>query len=621
MRIIKIFILNMIIISVLSSCVSVSVKDTSVIQKVDKKILEEFNTNIKKGKFYQASKSYIEYLELCNGKQSQVMVSKLKNLFHLRLEELEEQKKFLDTITLTFSYLNLMDEKLSPEERVNIKKGLHNSVVKFVEQELSNRVGLEKASWLLYLTKFLPGNSFLYSSIIELFLERGNPFLARKYLEEYRSIAEKEKRNEENKELNLFHDLEIRIVKLQKTQQGLQDRIQETVERTIKSSVKIIVDLGIKTRGGVGIPDQILGTGVVIDSRGYIITNYHLIESSVDPKYEGYSKIYVVPGKDETLRLVAKVVGYDSVFDLALLKVGKNMDSFIILGDSDRLRQGERVMAIGNPVGLTNTVTSGVVSSLDRPFFQIGNIIQIDAALNPGNSGGALIDEKGGLVGIAFAGLEDFENLNFAIPSNLMLSILFRLYEGGEVKRSWIGCTVEEKNGKVLINYVAPESPGEFAGFKPGDQLKSIGVFTTKTTFDVQNYVANFTYPAVLELNINRENKEVFKKIVLEERPVLPSLFIYQKDAKEKVITPLFGMIVTTVEPPRKRTYIVSRVISGSVASSVGISEGDEIKVRNLKYNEEEKVFYLSIELRSKRFGYLNEGMVLYSYEVTNNFI
>ncbi|KPJ80126.1 MAG: hypothetical protein AMS17_20920 [Spirochaetes bacterium DG_61] len=116
------------------------------------------------------------------------------------------------------------------------------------------------------------------------------------------------------------------------------------------------------------------------------------------------------------------------MFDLALLKIEKEIESHVKFGDSDTLKQGEKVVAIGNPVGLTNTVTSGVVSSLDRPFLQIGNIIQIDAALNPGNSGGALINSDGYLVGIAFAGLENFENLNFAIPSNLILSVLFRLY-------------------------------------------------------------------------------------------------------------------------------------------------------------------------------------------------
>jgi len=621
MRIIKTFILILIVISVFTSCVSVSLKDISIVQKIDTKILEEFNADINEGDFYGASKSYIEYLECCNGEYKQVMVSRLENLFHDKLRKLEKEKKDLDIITLTFSYLNLMDESLSGDKKEDLKSIVHNSVVGFVERELSNKGELEKASWLIYLTNYAPGDSFLYRSIVELFLERENPFLARKYLEDYRSISKTEKENELKNNRSNFQDLEERLDELEKTRQEIQNMGQLSVERTIKSSVKIVVDRGITTQGGVGIPDQILGTGVTIDPRGYIITNYHLIESSIDPQYEGYSRIYVVSGKDETSRLVAKVVGYDSVFDLALLKVEKNMESHIILGDSDGLKQGERVMAIGNPVGLTNTVTSGVVSSLDRPFFQIGSIIQIDAALNPGNSGGALIDEKGALVGIAFAGLENFENLNFAIPSNLILSILFRLYEGGEVKRSWVGCTVEEKNGEILINYTAPESPGALSGLKPGDRIKEIGQFTINHTFDAQNIIANLTHPVIMNITLERDSKIVMEKVVLALRPVLPTVLIYRKDTQEKIITPLFGMIVTTVEPPRKKTYIVSRVISGSVASRVGITEGDEIRVRNLKYDEKEKIFYLSIDLRSKRFGYLNESMVLYSYEITNNFI
>jgi len=368
-------------------------------------------------------------------------------------------------------------------------------------------------------------------------------------------------------------------------------------------------------------PDQVMGTGVVIDERGYILTNYHLIESSVDPTYEGYSRVYVILGKDESVRIPIKIIGYDPVFDLALLKIEKEIESHVKFGDSDTLKQGEKVVAIGNPVGLTNTVTSGVVSSLDRPFLQIGNIIQIDAALNPGNSGGALINSDGYLVGIAFAGLENFENLNFAIPSNLILSVLFRLYNEGEVCRSWMGCGVERRDDNILINYIVPEGPADYAKLQNGDLVREVNGFPVKEIFDIQRVISSMGNPLVISVMIERDNKLEHRNILLGNRPRLPSLYVWGRDAHENILTPLFGIVITRLDPSRKRNYLVTRIVNGSVASTAGISEGDVIKIKSVKYDEKYEVFSLSIDLKSKRFGYLNKSMVLYSYNEINTFI
>jgi len=329
----------------------------------------------------------------------------------------------------------------------------------------------------------------------------------------------------------------------------------------------------------------------------------------------------VVPGKDERIRYVAKIVGYDSVFDLALLKIEKELPTHVRIGDSDSLRLGEKIVAIGNPIGLTNTVTSGVISSVDRSFLQIGKIIQIDAALNPGNSGGAVIDGEGYLVGIAFAGLEQFENLNFVIPSNLMLSILFRLYNGDEVKRSWMGCYVGEDEKGVSVDYIVPASPASIFRFIKGDVITEVNGKPISDIYGIQEALSLFGGPSIARVRVYRDNEESARYVLISERPISPSEFIYKRDTYENVLTPLFGMVVDKAEPPIANSFVVTRIISGSVASSVGISEGDTIRVKRIDYDEKVRVFSLIIELKSRRFGYMNKSIVLYSRAGVSNFI
>jgi membrane-associated protease RseP (regulator of RpoE activity) len=279
------------------------------------------------------------------------------------------------------------------------------------------------------------------------------------------------------------------------------------------------------------------------------------------------------------------------------------------------------VVAIGNPVGLTNTVTSGVVSSTDRPFLQIGGIIQIDAALNPGNSGGALINNDGYLVGIAFAGLANFENLNFAIPSNHMISILRKLYSGGETSRSWAGCALDQRDGEITVEYLAPRSPAELSGLQEGDIIRSVNGRDVSSIYDIQELFSNLNNPIVVSMIIDRDGKIMNKRLVLAERPVHPSVHIYERDAVENIMIPLFGMVISKLEPERKKNYVVNRTLSNSVATSVGIAEGDEIRLRDLKYDENAQAFFLIIDLKSKRFGYINRSMVLYRFIAVTNFI
>ncbi len=603
---------------IISGCVSSPVKDDVDVQTLKKKITVEFDEYIGEKNFYGACESFIEFTISFEGEKKDEMARELTELLHGKIAELRNDNDTLKIIEYTYSYINLMKGTISDEKLSSLKEDFFINIQDYVSSELTGMGQLERASWLIYLENFSPDNPFLYRLLVEVFLERNNLLLAEKYFSVYTDVVETDEPSGYEDELE---DLKNKIDEL-KVKSGEGTGIpQIAIEGTIKSSVKIIVDKGIKTENRVGRPDQILGTGVVIDENGYIITNYHIIESSVDPKYEGYSKVYVIPGKDDNDRFVAKIIGYDPIYDLALLKIEKNLESNIRFGDSSALRQGEKVLAIGNPVGLTNTVTSGVVSSLDRPFLQIGNIIQIDAALNPGNSGGALVDSDGYLIGIAFAGLESFENLNFAIPSNLLLSLLFRLYREGKVERSWMGCAIGKQDDYLTIDYIVPGGPAVPSGLSEGDIIIEVNGKPVGEIFDVQGFTSYLDNPLIINLTIERDNRVEVKNILLDVRPELPSLYVYNHDAKENVIIPLFGIVTTRVDPPRKKLYLVSRVVRGSVANSVGISEGDVIKMKGIEYDEENRVFFLSIDLKSKRFGYINKSIALFSPADINTFI
>ena len=129
-----------------------------------------------------------------------------------------------------------------------------------------------------------------------------------------------------------------------------------------------------------------IGSGFFIDANGYLITNYHVIQSEVDPEYEGFSRVYIKRAENPTVRIPAKVVGWDATFDLALLKMEINPEVYFQLGSAEDLNIGSRIYAIGSPAGLEQTLTSGIVSAQNRRLLSLGSVLQIDAPVNHGSS-------------------------------------------------------------------------------------------------------------------------------------------------------------------------------------------------------------------------------------------
>ncbi|HAK45645.1 MAG TPA: hypothetical protein DCO79_06970, partial [Spirochaeta sp.] len=174
----------------------------------------------------------------------------------------------------------------------------------------------------------------------------------------------------------------------------------------ISGTVTIWVDRGIRIEKGVGYPDRVIGSGFYIDSRGYILTNYHVISSEVDTEYEGFSRLYIKYDKNEE-KIPASVVGWDASLDIALIKVAYTPEYIYSFPEIREFKPGEKIYAIGSPGGLDKTITSGIISaSGDRRLLPLGDTIQVDVPINSGNSGGPVVDNDGNLVGVVFAGIE-----------------------------------------------------------------------------------------------------------------------------------------------------------------------------------------------------------------------
>lgn len=261
------------------------------------------------------------------------------------------------------------------------------------------------------------------------------------------------------------------------------------------------------------------GSGVIIRPDGYIVTNNHVVE--------GASKIEVTLNNNKTYE--AKLIGTDPATDVALIKVEEQGLPVIPFGDSDKLRLGEWVLAIGSPYDLRSTITAGIVSAKGRSMpnydgeFKIESFIQTDAAVNPGNSGGALVDKAGNLVGVNTAIISQtgsYTGYSFAIPSNIVKKIAYDLIDYGSVKRAVLGVTmrsVDDKIAKdlklssingVYITEVLKGSAADEAGIRSGDVIVAIDSMKITGASSVQEAVNNFHPGDKAQITVVRDGKE-----------------------------------------------------------------------------------------------------------------
>jgi serine protease Do len=395
-----------------------------------------------------------------------------------------------------------------------------------------------------------------------------------------------------------------------------------SVDRMVSGTVTIWVNRGIKIEGGMGYPDRVIGSGFFIDERGYLLTNYHVVASEVDPEYEGYSRLYIRLSERVEDRIPAKVVGYDRIFDLALVKADVDPRFIFSYGGSADLKVGGRIIAIGSPAGLENTVTSGIVSATGRRFLQMGDAIQVDVPINYGNSGGPLLDESGKLVGIVFAGIEQFEGVNFAIPFDWVEKMLPRLYAGEEAGHPWLGAAVQEVDKGLEVIYTVPDSPVYRAGLREGDIIESLNGESYTKIGEIQAALLDLDYPVLVTLRWKREGESLQGAVSLAERPYSPIEESLEKDLRDNVLLPLFGMkIERTSRFLWRANYSVRRVLPGSIADETGLSKDDPLSIQGWELDTENRYALLRIYVKKRKSGFMESIVQLAAYLETDIFI
>lgn len=270
-----------------------------------------------------------------------------------------------------------------------------------------------------------------------------------------------------------------------------------------------------------------LGSGVIVDRQGYILTNHHVIA--------GAAQIRVVLASGQTLQ--ADIIGVDKDTDLAVLKIEHDNLPAISFARSKHLRVGDVVLAIGNPFGVGQTVTQGIISATGRSQLGINtfeNFIQTDAAINPGNSGGALINAHGDIIGIStaiFSKTGASHGIGFAIPADLARGVMQQLVETGRVERGWLGIAgqditpqlaeayaLQTRQG-VLISGILENGPADRAGLQPGDIITRIDDVELTSAFEILNVVAIRKPGSRVKISGLRGNTPLLLDAVIEERP------------------------------------------------------------------------------------------------------
>jgi len=391
-----------------------------------------------------------------------------------------------------------------------------------------------------------------------------------------------------------------------------------TPSQALDATVTLWIDRGLKMTKGLALPDRVVGSGFFVDKGGFIVSNYHVISSEVDPQYKGYSKLYVRLKGRETEKIPARVIGWNKDLDLALIKAELEAPCIIDIADADNevLQPGERVFALGSPGGLQNTLTSGVVSSTGRRFLTLGEVIQIDAAVNPGNSGGPLVNENGVFKGLVFAGIEDFEGVNFALHARYIKHLLPSLALGGRLEIPYLGLQLSEYRNQLIVNWVAPGSSAWKSGLKPGDCLNSLNGKKPRSLIEAQDallelsagMVYQVTYSPsqggkILDLNFADEKSVL---LLSTDRPEYPLDSSSEAGFSASLLPALFGFSAELVSlNPLNLKLQVSEVLPGSLADENGFSPGDTLEVRDWQYHSKEHVVVFTSVIERRSYAFL----------------
>ena len=371
-------------------------------------------------------------------------------------------------------------------------------------------------------------------------------------------------------------------------------------------------------RGNPNQQSESSGSGVIISDDGYIVTNNHVIDNA--------SKINIV--LNDKREYEAKLIGKDPNTDLALLKIEAKKLPFVTYGNSDGVKIGEWALAVGNPFNLTSTVTAGIISAKGRNInilnqkYAIESFLQTDAAVNPGNSGGALVNTNGELIGINSAiasNTGSFTGYSFAIPVNIVKKVVADLLEYGEVQRAFIGITLSDLNANlakekkiehiegVYVAGLGETSAAAEGGVKEGDVILGVNDVRVNNIPELQEQVGRYRPGDKVTLKIRRGNDDKNIPVVLKNRNGDTKLF----KASETVLLDLGADFLDVPEMEMQKLNIrngikVTKLRSGKL-KSVGIKEG--FIITHIGDKPVNNVEELSNLMRGERKGYLIEGI------------
>jgi len=342
-----------------------------------------------------------------------------------------------------------------------------------------------------------------------------------------------------------------------------------------------------------------LGSGVIVTKDGYILTNNHVVEKA--------EKLSVVVGDKTTYE--AKVIGTDPPTDVAVIKIeGKNLP-VASLGNSDNVKIGQWVIAVGNPFQLMHTVTAGIISAKGRSSVGLADyedFIQTDASINPGNSGGALADLDGNVIGINTAITSPSGGnigIGFAIPINMARQVMSTLMSEGKVSRGYLAIYPQDINEDLakalklgslegsLVADVTPDGPADKAGIKRGDVIVEFDGKKVKDTMQLRNMVAQVSPGKTVEVLLIRDGKELKLKVRLEERPRGPESESPEQGTRKEQMSKKLGIGIQTLTPDlaeqlgykNAKGAVITEVVPGSPADEAGLERGDLIQEVNRK--------------------------------------
>jgi serine protease Do len=342
-----------------------------------------------------------------------------------------------------------------------------------------------------------------------------------------------------------------------------------------------------------------LGSGVIVSSDGYILTNNHVVK--------GADKLTVI--LQDKKKYTAKVVGTDPQTDVAVIKINTKGLPKATLGNSDEVRVGQWVIAVGNPFQLMHTVTAGIISAKGRSSVNLADyedFIQTDASINPGNSGGALADLDGNVIGINTAiinpsGAGGNVGIGFAIPINMAKSVMNELISKGKVTRGFIGIILQDVDENLakalklkttegaLVGDVTPGEPGEKAGIKRGDVITKFDGTKIENVEQLRNLVAEREPGTSVNITLIRDGKEMQVTVVLGERPSNLASRLQGNPKPEEQTSKKLGLSIQTLTEDLAKQFgyqndhgvVVADVKAGSPAEEAGIQRGDLIKEVN----------------------------------------